>query len=91
MLKVKTPFKVIVGPKRGPVNVSPLEQKLFSKGYRMGGQKYVARYISGWSNELAGKNRAFRVRQWWKGTKCIKVVDRVNNIPNGVIVEECNV
>lgn len=88
MLKVNKQFAVRMGPVQGPTNVSPLEQRLYRMNYRCAVEKYTVRLISGWRNDVAGKGKAFRVRRWYRGLKCVRVIDIVSYIPNGVEVAQ---
>ena len=80
MLKIKRPFKLRIGLKTGPKNVTPVEQKLWFSGYRLFSQKLVSYKSIGWENIYLGKRKKFRVREYIRGSKHITVSDIIVHI-----------
>ena len=64
---VMSSFKVRVGPKQGPTNVSPVEQRLYRMGYRMFQEKI---------------DDKMRYRSYFRNGRCIRVGDIVHNSRN---------
>ena len=60
-------FKVRIGPKQGPTNVSPIEQRLYKMGYRMFQEK---------------TDDKMRYRSYYRNGKCIRVGDILNHSKN---------
>lgn len=60
-----------MGPKMGPKNISPIEQRLDRMGYRLFSENIVFK---------SGEN--YRMRSYFRGDKCISVGDRMGNIRN---------
>ena len=66
-------FKVRVGSKQGPTNVSPVEQRIYTMGYRLCKQEIVNVKIS------LKKSKTMRYRTYIRGDKCIRVGDMIEN------------
>lgn len=72
MLIVNKPLSnVRIGPKMGPKNVSPCEQRLWEMGYRCFGEKIINVKVSNKKSVMR------RVRSYFRGKQCIKVSDIV--------------
>ena len=76
---IMSSFKVRVGSKQGPTNVSPVEQRIYRMGYRLFGVKIVNVKVSN------KKSKLMRYRTYMRGNKCIRIGDRINDIPNVVV------
>ena len=75
MLKVNKQLPSFrVGPKMGPKGISPVEQKIWRMGYRCCGEKIMMVKVS---NKMTQK---VRERMYFRGKKCIRVGDILENI-----------